>query len=353
MNAILSSVAFLETTVNEVFQDAHDNSPSRIAAFTPGAHGVMLGIWALSEEDGKHSKTLSKYQLALRLAGQTEFLKGEDPYQSAALLIELRNFLTHYKPKSLGIGEAARLTNAATGEGISYAMRSARVAAEAITDNPAPGQILYEDYTRRTVRSFTLPLQTAIDTIVGWITGPSTDSYTRFGISGADLGIVWDNGQVVWDTYNPHPEFEDVIRPELVFIGTKSGSKAPFGKGSVISDGLQELLLLFSGTIRQKEGATNREFIPLMRTSPNSGVLEWSDLIEEAPAFFGMGGPRKHDACQRKVKRDAEGFHRGTNLAGKPCRFIVARALHPGTPPAAAGGTVTAGQRPARTSATR
>ncbi|WP_396917054.1 DUF4185 domain-containing protein [Mycolicibacterium sp.] len=32
-------------------------------------------------------------------------------------------------------------------------------------------------------------------TIVGWITGPSTDSYTRFGISGADLGIVWDNGQ--------------------------------------------------------------------------------------------------------------------------------------------------------------
>lgn len=30
---------------------------------------------------------------------------------------------------------------------------------------------------------------------VGWITGPNTDSYSRFGISGADLGIVWDNGQ--------------------------------------------------------------------------------------------------------------------------------------------------------------
>ncbi|WP_102144611.1 DUF4185 domain-containing protein [Mycobacterium hubeiense] len=32
-------------------------------------------------------------------------------------------------------------------------------------------------------------------TIVGWVTGPNTDSYARFGISGADLGIMWDNGQ--------------------------------------------------------------------------------------------------------------------------------------------------------------
>ncbi|HRI52125.1 MAG TPA: NAD(P)/FAD-dependent oxidoreductase [Pseudomonadota bacterium] len=65
-------------------------------------------------------------------------------------------------PGALWIGEAARLTNAATGEGISYAMRSARVAAAAIADHRAPGQALYDDYTRRTVRSFTLPLQTAV-----------------------------------------------------------------------------------------------------------------------------------------------------------------------------------------------
>ncbi|MGV0835266.1 DUF4185 domain-containing protein [Mycolicibacterium thermoresistibile] len=31
-------------------------------------------------------------------------------------------------------------------------------------------------------------------TIVDWVTGPDTDSYTRFGISGTDLGIMWDNG---------------------------------------------------------------------------------------------------------------------------------------------------------------
>ena len=65
-------------------------------------------------------------------------------------------------PGALWIGEAARLTNAATGEGISYAMRSARVAAQAIGEHSAPGLPLYEDYTRRTVRNFALPLQTAV-----------------------------------------------------------------------------------------------------------------------------------------------------------------------------------------------
>jgi hypothetical protein len=36
-------------------------------------------------------------------------------------------------------------------------------------------------------------------TRVDWVTGPETDSYKRFGISGTDLGIMWDNGS----TTNP------------------------------------------------------------------------------------------------------------------------------------------------------
>lgn len=31
-------------------------------------------------------------------------------------------------------------------------------------------------------------------TVAGWLTGPQTNSYSRFTISGADLGIPWDNG---------------------------------------------------------------------------------------------------------------------------------------------------------------
>jgi D-arabinan endo alpha-(1,5)-arabinofuranosidase len=35
----------------------------------------------------------------------------------------------------------------------------------------------------------------ATATNVGWLTGPNTNTYQRFRISGTDLGIMWDNGQ--------------------------------------------------------------------------------------------------------------------------------------------------------------
>lgn len=65
-------------------------------------------------------------------------------------------------PGALWVGESARLTNAATGEGISYAMRSAYVASQAIARNPRPGQALYADYTEKTTKTFTMPLHSAV-----------------------------------------------------------------------------------------------------------------------------------------------------------------------------------------------
>lgn len=65
-------------------------------------------------------------------------------------------------PGALWIGEAARLTNAATGEGIYYAMRSAQVAAQSIQRHPHPGQPLYQAYTEATRRTFALRLQAAV-----------------------------------------------------------------------------------------------------------------------------------------------------------------------------------------------
>lgn len=65
-------------------------------------------------------------------------------------------------PGAIWIGEAARLTNASTGEGISYAMRSASVAAEVLASHDRPGLPLYEDYTRRTVKEFTLPMHSGV-----------------------------------------------------------------------------------------------------------------------------------------------------------------------------------------------
>jgi len=113
------------------------------------------------------------------------------------------------------------------------------------------------------------------------------------------LGIIWDNGVTVWDNHNPHKEIEELIRPELVFVNKGSGAKEPFGSGSEISSGLQEVLVLFSGTIRKKDDSGKKTFTPLLRTSPDSGSVSWEELIEETPAFFGMGGPRIKDDPRR------------------------------------------------------
>ena len=65
-------------------------------------------------------------------------------------------------PGAIWIGESARLTNAATGEGISYAMRSACVAAAAIGRHERSGTALLQDYQAQTTRTFALPLRTAV-----------------------------------------------------------------------------------------------------------------------------------------------------------------------------------------------
>jgi geranylgeranyl reductase family protein len=65
-------------------------------------------------------------------------------------------------PGAIWIGESARLTNAATGEGISYAMRSACVAADSISRHSRADSALLKDYQAKTTRQFGLPLKTAV-----------------------------------------------------------------------------------------------------------------------------------------------------------------------------------------------
>jgi len=61
---------------------------------------------------------------------------------------------------ALWIGEAARLTNAATGEGIFYAMKSGAMAAELIAGSPDGS--LGEAYARAVRREFTLRFNLAL-----------------------------------------------------------------------------------------------------------------------------------------------------------------------------------------------
>lgn len=101
-----------------------------------------------------------------------------------------------------------------------------------------------------------------------------------------ELEIAWDNGQIVWDDYNPHPEFGEVPR-EFLFISPRSGVETAFNPDSDVTRGLQEILSAFSGTIRPRRDS-NRKFEPLLRTGTSSGLLDWDEFTQQSFDFTRM-----------------------------------------------------------------
>ena len=107
MNAVSSAAAFIETIVNEVFADVADWQPGR-----PGREGLaddtvetMRRLWK-GPDSIERASTLTKYQIALTAAGKPLMDTERLPYKDAALLVNLRNLLMHYKPKWQSVGES-------------------------------------------------------------------------------------------------------------------------------------------------------------------------------------------------------------------------------------------------------
>jgi hypothetical protein len=111
-SSILSSAAFLEAMINELFQDAHDGHQSYIAPISHTAQALMKEYWAAKELGTDRLSILDKYQIALIVAGHQPFPKGANPYQDAQVLVRLRNDLIHFKPASLSSDD--ELTNLAS-----------------------------------------------------------------------------------------------------------------------------------------------------------------------------------------------------------------------------------------------
>lgn len=105
------------------------------------------------------------------------------------------------------------------------------------------------------------------------------------------LEIAWDNGEVVFDVAGPnlHPEFANMISPELVFVTTKSGNKGAINPTSKVTSDLQEMLAFFPGNIRQRQGS-ELKFDALLRTSVKSGVHAWEDITRPSGNPFSGGG---------------------------------------------------------------
>lgn len=96
LNSILSSVAFLESTVNELYADAADDA----YFFTDKKNEVLLqtiGEKWRNEKNFDRAPLVNKYQKILMIADKPGFDDGNPVFSDIRSLIEIRNSLMHYK----------------------------------------------------------------------------------------------------------------------------------------------------------------------------------------------------------------------------------------------------------------
>jgi hypothetical protein len=114
MSAVTESIAFLEAAINEIYQDAADEHASYVGGLDQACLRLMAGLWDAT--DRGRMDVLAKFDLALLFAGQERFDRGSAPYQDAALLVRLRNYLVHYKPEGVSYERPHRLGAALSGK---------------------------------------------------------------------------------------------------------------------------------------------------------------------------------------------------------------------------------------------
>lgn len=95
LSAVLSSVSFLESTVNELHADATDEEFSAIDE----KHGALLRTIGREWHNAKNfdrAPMLTRYQTILAIAGQPGFDEGDSAFANVRILLAIRNHLLHY-----------------------------------------------------------------------------------------------------------------------------------------------------------------------------------------------------------------------------------------------------------------
>ena len=96
LNSVLSSVAFLESTINELYADASDDA----YFFADAEHEALLHTisegWR-NEKNFDRAPMVNKYQKILEIVRVPPFDDGDQAFANVRQLIEIRNHLMHYK----------------------------------------------------------------------------------------------------------------------------------------------------------------------------------------------------------------------------------------------------------------
>jgi hypothetical protein len=89
------SVACLEATANEFFLEALDGQTEAMQKVGVQGQQMLAAMW---DEVDRYS-ILKKYEVALVACQAAAYDRKGSIYQAAAVLVELRNALTHFKPE--------------------------------------------------------------------------------------------------------------------------------------------------------------------------------------------------------------------------------------------------------------
>ncbi len=115
------------------------------------------------------------------------------------------------------------------------------------------------------------------------------------------LGINWQYDRVVFDGHNPHLEF-DHFPQEYVFV-TKQDSADSISDENEVTSGLEELIVMYAGSISKRTSA-DIDFVPLFSTGATSGLMNWSEFVEEGG--FNMFNPQPSASPKEDPNREID-----------------------------------------------
>lgn len=94
IGSVLCSVAFADSNINQLFNEASDGpSMFAYAGLPQDERSALASVW---NDIVSRKPILERYDLALETLGRRRFLKDRPPYSEASAVIRLRNFLVHF-----------------------------------------------------------------------------------------------------------------------------------------------------------------------------------------------------------------------------------------------------------------
>lgn len=115
--------------------------------------------------------------------------------------------------------------------------------------------------------------------------GPPKADNGRLTALANTLDIQWESDQVVFDLFNPHPQFASIAPSVLLFVSPKGDNPLAIDQQSEVTAGMEEVVAYYSGKVVPRQ-SDDVQFTPLLSTSGNSsGIADWSEVT--FPSMFG------------------------------------------------------------------